>query len=399
MSTKVNIKRNIKLFYLLVFMFEIGRSSFYGISSLFMLDTLKLALHQIALIKMFNPISVAVFELPSGIFGDRYGRKASFIISAISCAIGFAIYAFAKTFWHAVLGEIFYSIGLAFQTGSIDSLLISQANESKENISIPSMLSKSHSFRTLGLLIGGATGIFLSYTNMYYSWIFGSIAMIIVSLMAIMLDGKSSYKKESWSISELFFNFKSYLNNRAIVSLTILSIGIAIINIPFFSYWQIFMDKSLGISRRSISFVLIYIIYNLLMSIGSISLIFFNKILKGKTLTFSSYIIAFTTILMVLSPYKYLAILSFLVSEFFRGLQYPSFNFEFNRLVPDKERSIYNSKLSLFMKLATIASYLISGFLAKANGNIANNITYMSIFGLLLIFISTIMFNNNKVTK
>lgn len=398
MTKKVNIKRNIKLFYLLVFMFEVGRSSFYGISSLFMLDTLKLAIHKITLIKIFNPISVAIFELPSGIFGDKYGRKASFIVSAISCSIGFFIYAFAQTFWHAVLGEIFYSIGLAFQTGSIDSLLITQVNKSENNISIPSMLSKSHTFRTLGLLTGGATGIFLSYTNMSYSWMFGSIVMVIVSLMATMLDGQSSYKKESRSISDLLFDFKSYLNNRSIMSLTLLSIGIAIINIPFFSYWQVIMEKNLGISRRSLSFVLIYVTYNLLMSIGSISLMFFNRILKGKTLTFSSYIIAITTILMVLSPYKYLAIFSFLVSEFFRGLQYPSFNFEFNRLVPDNERSMYNSKLSLFIKLTTIASYATSSLLALMNFNIGNNITYMSIFGLILIFIATTMFNKNKKT-
>ena len=79
----MKIEKNIRLFHISSLIFEFCRSTFFGISSIFLLDTLGLQLYQIGLIKLFNPITIAIFEIPSGMIADKFGRKLCFTIANI----------------------------------------------------------------------------------------------------------------------------------------------------------------------------------------------------------------------------------------------------------------------------------------------------------------------------
>lgn len=384
---ELNIKRNIRLFYISVLLYEMCRSSFYGFSSLFMVYSLKLKIHEISLIKMFNPIAIVLFEIPTGILADRFGRKINFILSNIISALGFIVYAYSQTFWHAVVGEVLYSIGVAFHTGSIDALLISQAKEDK-SISISNMLSKSFFFRTLGMLIGGTLGILISYKDMRLPWIVNGLIFPLVALLATLIDGRNYKKRVKAPILK---GIKNFIKNRNVIILISLSLGITLINVPFFNYWQIFMDRSLGVDRRGLSFIVIFIVYNALIALGGLSLPIFNRYLgKINTLSIFTQLVAIPSMLMVLTGSKILAIGSFMISEFARGVYNPSFNFVFNHFLLDEQRSLSLSQLSLFMRLFAIIAYLLSGFLAKISSNITTTIATLSSVGILITSLSII---------
>lgn len=384
---EVNLKKNVKLFYLLSFLYELFRSSFYGIQALFILNTLNLKIYHIGIIKIFNPITIALFEIPTGIIADKFGRRLNFILSGIVSSIAFFIYGAALGVYQAILGEILYSVSLSLQTGSLDALIVSQAKE-REDVDIAKILSISFACRTAGTLTGGTLGILLSTKNMRLPWILSSFGFVLLTILSLYVDGTM---KKKYTLN-LFKGFKDYLSNLRLVYLTLLSIGVAIINIPFFNYWQIFVEKELHLHRGSKGFILMFILYNLLMLIGGLSLKFLNSKFGSKnTLYLSTYLIAIPTIFMVTTTSFYLAILTFMVSEFARGTFFPSYSYVFNEHIPDKSRSIYLSKQSFFRRLFDIFTYLSLGLLARIDSDVKLNMYLFSVLGVIIISLAIIL--------
>ena len=64
-----------------------------------------LSLEDVFTVQAFFSICVIFFEVPSGYFADRLGRKQSMLIGAICSSLGFAIYAFSYTLPHFLLAQ------------------------------------------------------------------------------------------------------------------------------------------------------------------------------------------------------------------------------------------------------------------------------------------------------
>lgn len=65
-----------------------------------------------------------LFEVPTGAFADRYGRKSAFVLSCFLMFLSKTLYVFAPSFGWCIAAEIVSGIGLTFSTGAIQSWLI-----------------------------------------------------------------------------------------------------------------------------------------------------------------------------------------------------------------------------------------------------------------------------------
>src|SRR3989338_9127881 len=68
-------------------------------------------------------ISTAIFEIPTGIFSDRIGRKNTMILGALSGVLAVVFYAIGISYWILVVGAIFEGLGRSFFSGNNTSLL------------------------------------------------------------------------------------------------------------------------------------------------------------------------------------------------------------------------------------------------------------------------------------
>ena len=68
--------------------------------------------------------STAVFEVPTGVFGDRFGRRRSIVLGMLCLAVSEAMMLTARAFWHFVALQIVLGIGFAFISGSMQALLV-----------------------------------------------------------------------------------------------------------------------------------------------------------------------------------------------------------------------------------------------------------------------------------
>ena len=79
---------------------------------------------QIGLLYSIREIFINIFEVPSGIFADTYGRKNSLITSFILYIISFYIFYISNTFLPFVLAFILYGVAEAFRSGTHKGMIM-----------------------------------------------------------------------------------------------------------------------------------------------------------------------------------------------------------------------------------------------------------------------------------
>jgi len=88
-----------------------------------------LTMTNIFVLQSLFSVAVIVFEIPSGYFADRYGRKRALVLGSVLGFISFAIYAVAGGFWEILAAELVMGIGFAFISGADSALLYDSLQE------------------------------------------------------------------------------------------------------------------------------------------------------------------------------------------------------------------------------------------------------------------------------
>lgn len=76
-------------------------------------------------------LSGAIFEVPTGIFSDKIGRKYTTMLGGLAYVISGIFYAVGLNYWWLVLGAILGGLGRSFYSGNNDALLYDSLNKSE----------------------------------------------------------------------------------------------------------------------------------------------------------------------------------------------------------------------------------------------------------------------------
>ena len=82
-----------------------------------------LSMKAVFILQSVFSISIVVFEVPTGYFGDRVGRRISIITGSAVSAMGFVVYSFSYGFTGFLIAELLLGIGVSFISGSDSALL------------------------------------------------------------------------------------------------------------------------------------------------------------------------------------------------------------------------------------------------------------------------------------
>ncbi|BCS96608.1 MFS transporter [Desulfoluna limicola] len=81
------------------------------------------------LLKAVYSFAIVVMEIPSGYFGDVWGRKTSLVIGSVLGAVGFGLYCVSTGFWGFLVCEVVLGVGQSFISGSDSALLYDTLQE------------------------------------------------------------------------------------------------------------------------------------------------------------------------------------------------------------------------------------------------------------------------------
>ena len=211
-NSKLNTQLNSKLMWKFRFYGFFKNLRFFEPFLLIMFINLGLSLFQIGLLVSIREIFTFIFEIPSGIIADKFGKKRELLICFIFYIISFIFYFFGvdpdimvPNLVFLVIASIFFGLGDAFRSGSHKAMELLWME--KENL----LEYKTHvygstrSYSLLGSALSAILAVFLIIYIPANKWIF-LITIIPYILDFILIASYPSYMNDHQPITGGYWN-------------------------------------------------------------------------------------------------------------------------------------------------------------------------------------------------
>ncbi|MEI6528413.1 MAG: MFS transporter [bacterium] len=392
-------KRNIVLVYVsFLFLFRMGLGFIGGTYSNYLrsfgLDELQVNLVNVAFF-----ITIFLFEIPTGIFADVFGRKKSFVMACFIFTISNLIYATSHSFWGFVTAEIIGAIAATFSSGAFQAWFVDRLKHYGHNEKLNDVLViEQWASCGAGALCAVAGGAMADY-YLPLPWIAGSVAFFMTGIIAVFAMREEAFVKTSHSWRSALVKMKdtavmSYRfarKDKAFKFILLAGMVLAFsLMAPNMEWQTIFHFKT---PKNLYNGLIMAGVLAFIMLGGIASKWLVKKVTNEQVaITISQIVIGIFIILSVSSGYVPVVIGFFLAHEAGRGMYGPIKNAYLNDTIPGAERATLLSVESMTSNLSGALGLVTSGAIAKYFGIPAAWI----VSGGLLIVLTIIL---NRVTR
>ena len=212
--------QNIQTIYLyLVLGNTLATSFIWGINTIFLLDA-GLSNYQPFLANAFFSLGYVIFEVPTGIIADTFGRRASYLLGAITLAASTLWYLWIwqihGPFWQWALSSILLGLGYTFFSGATEAWLVDALHFTKFKGSLDGVFAKAQIVGGLAMLTGSlGGGVIAQVTNLGVPYILRAAVLLLnfATAFILMRDLGFSPKKAGQPIREMVNIFKASIDN------------------------------------------------------------------------------------------------------------------------------------------------------------------------------------------
>lgn len=239
----------IRIYSFILFLNSYVSGLLVPILSLLMIDK-GATLSSISVIMGIYALTVAVFELPSGVMADLMGRKKTFCLSLIMSLIFSVIVLFGHGFLILCIGVLTYGLSRAISSGTFEALFIDSYIDNFGKDSLHNIITRLNVLDALGLSAGALTGGFFPEISKNYCTSIGTYdlniiakifftSIVLVLVLAFVAETTADERKSRISLKEHVRNSM----NAVIESKNIMCIFISVFSTGFFlsaleTYWQ-----------------------------------------------------------------------------------------------------------------------------------------------------------------
>jgi DHA3 family tetracycline resistance protein-like MFS transporter len=327
---------------------------------------------QIGLLMAVTPLSMFIFEIPTGAVADLYGRKISVILGwTLAGILSFLVY-FFRDFISLLI--IFFLIGFAFSftSGSYDAWVVDLIKAKKLHTS--SYFSKKSSLYGMAFIFSGILGAFLvERFGLAIVWpVTGAAFLISVFFLSF---GEEVYDRKKVRIKESFKELRiqtlksiRYAKNHHVLSylLTISVLFAIFISLTSQISWTPFL-KSFDMPDSWFGYL--WSASGVLMVIAPlIYLKLFKKFRERNILIFSSALFVLTGIVCLFANSLFFSISLILAFYFILDFQTPIENTYLHKFLPTKMRSTIGSVKNMLFSFSGAAGTVLAGFLVSQIG-------------------------------
>lgn len=362
---KIN-NRNILFIYL---------SGFFGngfferaIFILYLLDQ-GYTLLQIGFLQSLVNLAMFVFEIPTGIFADRFGRKNSLIFGRVLIMVYFVGMVFADHFSIVAAAFIALGIGVTFLSGTEEALLFDSAKKDGKEKDFTRIAGRYGAIITLILAIAMALGGYLkeiSWSTVFIVSIAFQVVATILTLFIKEVEFDKPDEEEKRSFTYFLKETATFLRMNKASRMLIL--GIALFD-GVISIYLLFVQQILNEAGYAI-----FIISSISAVITLISAFASDRahVLENR---FSPRIVLMVTVcfsaiffLMIYSGVKVLLVVAFLGISLSYYLFAPVSNTLINMEIPSEQRATLLSIMNFIASLIMFIFSPVIGFMAGEFG-------------------------------
>ena len=184
--------RSIQSVYLYLILGNTLAASFiWGINTLFLLDA-GLSNFQAFAANAFFTLGQVIFEIPTGIVADTFGRRTSYLLGALTLAASTALYLYMwqikGPFWGWAGSSMLLGLGFTFFSGALEAWLVDALHFTKFKGSLDGVFAKGQIVGGSAMLIGSiAGGMIAQFSNLGVPYILRTLILLINFATAFFL--------------------------------------------------------------------------------------------------------------------------------------------------------------------------------------------------------------------
>jgi MFS family permease len=398
----MNAKLIIRNFTIFSLLNGLGMSFFFGTYQLFLLSK-GFDLLEMNLINLSFMVFVFLFEVPTGLIADFFGRKVSVIVGLCLYSLSFFWYFLAGSFWQCLGAEIVGALAATCISGALDALVVDSLKSVNYTGSINRVFSRGE-ISQLSVVVGAFLGGLVAEKNLAWPWFLSGVSFAVLAVVSIFLFKEVNFsaseetKKNIKSFKNLFnSSMKDCFKNKQLMLIALFSALMAFSLQAINMYWPLVLKESFNFSPKVTGLFFSLICVALYLG-AQFSKLWTRKIICQKRAIFFSQIITLVGILAcALIPNFYFFAFFLLFHEFGRGLFKPMYKTYVNSLINSENRATVLSFESMISKIGAGAGLLFSGLIAKSFGITSSWVVSAVILGLG-IFIFWFSQKNKKTT-
>lgn len=392
MNINEKLKRNISVSYVYNFLLQLNITSAIWV---LYLSFKGMSLIEIGILESIYHITGVLFELPTGIIADLYGKKFSVVAGRIVSVISCILMITSNSFWGFGLAFVLSAASMNLNSGAGEALVYDSLKSLGEEEKYKKIWGNLAFLMSLGQGVAVLLGGVLADIKFLYAYILGAIIQIAALIAAYNFKEPPINKdyeekqQESPILSQLITSVKVLRTRKVVLYLILFSSLIGSLQTTVFFYsQQYFSDMSY--SKTAIA--IICALSSLIEAISSKYAYKLENLLKLKgTLIGVSLINIFS--LIGLAFIKDLSVVFFLFTSITGALAFTIFSDYINSRIPSEYRATILSFDSLCFSAFMISVFPIFGILAEKNG-------FSITFGIIaLLYIPAMTFLMLKLGK
>ena len=354
-------------------------------------------LFQIALLAAIFEASILIFEMPTGLVADTYGRKISVILSALVSVISGIFFIFFPILFGFIIAEILNGLGETLRSGALEAWLVDSLKHEGKEEKIKYAFAQGTKYRTFGNLSGLILGGYLASLNMKLVWVPFTVIFSILCVFLI-LKMKEEYKIER-TISDRIFSkiaetIKKSLNiiksQKLILALLLLALFSEFSFETISQYWQVHFSEILFIKTKYFGWILVISSVVTILLIDKITELSgrFKHEVSSLVILEILFLLSLLVIALTFSPI--LAILFFILLQSCASFKEPIFLDLYNKHIPSEQRATLLSFQSLVGSGGEVLAGLCIGVVALKFGlritfGLGTVVLFFGIIGFLLL--------------
>ncbi|MEH7180393.1 MFS transporter [Neobacillus vireti] len=240
--------KNVKKLYLIIFFHNLIPA--YVIERLFW-EQRGMTVLMVILCEIIYAVSIVIFEIPTGVFADRFGRKTLIVFGSVLSMFEFIILLFAFNFWTFALVVFLAGISSACTSGAWNALLYESLLTVKKQKSFEKIVSRMNSLDFIASLLAALSGsVMAKYLGFEFNYIVSAVSMFLALVLTIQLEEpqRKSYQKKMGKNEGFFMvyvrkSISFYKTNPKVVSIIAHAMGIAACITYLDEFWQLYLNE------------------------------------------------------------------------------------------------------------------------------------------------------------
>lgn len=364
------VERTVKCYLALSGLYALA-TSFIGATYVIFLLSHGLTIFEAQAVNACFYVTLTLFEMPTGIVADVFGRKLSFVGSCFVHSLSMFLYFRATSFTGFVVAEVVGAIGITLMSGAFQAWVVDQIKHHGYIGEIGRVFAREQQISKSIMMIGALSGGFLGSLDLALPWLFSAVILGVVGVLALLWMEEDYFVRESSSPGEhlrLMCSTSSrafsFFKKNAAVRFVF---GIGASQVFAFQapnmQWQPLFEKAfsgtigLGFLRSLMTLAIIagaLVAIPFLAKVGS----------ERRAIVLSQIGAGVGIVLTVLWNNLAWMIVIFLAHEIFRGINDPLKDAYLNRHIPSRERATILSMDSIAHHIGGALGLLVGGLIA-----------------------------------